>query len=257
MDTNANTFFLGHFIVSANEPYTILETKAQGRILGYEALNLCGQGVHTLCGPWTDSLLLFSIISEALVMKSNSVRLVLKDRLGRKQWCTVKCLPALGFKGQLEGCSVIIEGENQDHCFKKSNHFQNVVAASNNTCSGYYYVGLCETGKLETCTQECEGVHNSKHFDEQDNSRSIAISRLISSPEKSLRIVPRQKRTTLTSESHALGPGHRRQVVLNLDIVKSLQLFPLVRAAAAVGLSPTAFKRACLQLGIARWAGPQ
>ena len=152
---------------------------------------------------------------------------------------------------------MIIEGENQVHCFPKSNHLQSVVAASNKTCSGYYYVGLCETGKLETSTQEREGVHNSKHSGEQDNSRSIAISRLISSPDKSLRIVPRQKRTTLASESHAVGPGHRRQVLLNLDIVKSLQLFPLVRAAAAVGLSPTAFKRACLQLGIARWAGPQ
>ena len=42
-------------------------------------------------------------------------------------------------------------------------------------------------------------------------------------------------------------------VAVTRELVATLSALPLQRAAAAAGVSPTAFKGACRTLGIARW----
>jgi hypothetical protein len=42
-------------------------------------------------------------------------------------------------------------------------------------------------------------------------------------------------------------------VVVTLELLESLKGQPLPRAAAALGVSVTALKKACRRLGLARW----
>jgi hypothetical protein len=57
-------------------------------------------------------------------------------------------------------------------------------------------------------------------------------------------IFPRRK-----GKSNSKGP-----IILTLDLMKRLEIFPLTEAARQVGVSATAFKHACRKLGIVRWA---
>lgn len=79
-------------LISSVEPH--LFVKVSGPLFGYNCDELQGQSILILCGPWTDSLLLFCAISEACVMKPKIVKLFLRDKAGTKRLCKVSCSPA-------------------------------------------------------------------------------------------------------------------------------------------------------------------
>lgn len=70
------------------------------------------------------------------------------------------------------------------------------------------------------------------------------------SPQKRLTILPRRKAFAYPSHEQE-SPA--RGVTLTPELVTSLRGMPLAQAAQAVGLSATAFKRACRRLGVRRW----
>ena len=63
-------------------------------------------------------------------------------------------------------------------------------------------------------------------------------------------IFPRRKTRTIGSQGDTLAPP----VVVTSELVATLAHLPLQQAAAAAGVSATAFKKACRKLGISRWA---
>ena len=67
-------------------------------------------------------------------------------------------------------------------------------------------------------------------------------------------IYPRRKPHSKKSALHIDGPrAPPVPVVLTRELVFALADLPLLRAAAAAGISATSFKRACRRLGVRRW----
>ena len=66
-------------------------------------------------------------------------------------------------------------------------------------------------------------------------------------------VFPRRKPRTESSRE-SIGDALAPPVVVTPELVAALAELPLRQAAAAAGLSPTAFKKACRKLGVRRWA---
>ena len=217
--------------VSLNEPFNILGTS--DLLLGYRRCEIYGRSILTLCGPWTDSLLLLSAISEALVLKPKIVRICLRNRDGGQEFCKVTCAPALGRFDRLEGCVLLFEREGNDLSISKISISSNRVssASEKKTWPNVTTTGLCKDSSPSSSSRV-------------DSCFSISIPQLLT-PEKSLSIVPRQKRGTF--------PPSRLPVHLALDNIRTIQHLPLNDAADALGISVSAFRKACRELGVGRW----
>ena len=70
------------------------------------------------------------------------------------------------------------------------------------------------------------------------------------SPKSKFFISPRRARSALSSADRRTPPS---QVVISLELLDSLRGLSLPLAASTVGVSATAFKRACRRLGVCRW----
>jgi hypothetical protein len=65
-------------------------------------------------------------------------------------------------------------------------------------------------------------------------------------------IFPRRKPQSLDASN--TSPQPVAPVVVTLGLLDSIRDLPLIQAAAKLGVSPTAFKKACRRLGVSRWA---
>ena len=70
------------------------------------------------------------------------------------------------------------------------------------------------------------------------------------SPKSKFFISPRRARSALSSADRRTPPS---QVVISLELLDSLRGLSLPLAASTVGVSATAFKKACRRLGVTRW----
>ena len=203
---------------------------------------IVGRSILVLCGPWTDSLLFFSAISEASVFKSKSIEIFIRDRTGRKQLCKVICSPSLDISNQLEGCLLIFE--IQDEICAPIPRTSVITTSANEQQPD----GFTETQTTDSpyTLRLFRRYSKARKGPKTDSCNTIAISRLVlASPAESISVRPRQKPGRFD--------GRRPPVRISLDTVRALEHLPLVEAARAVGLSVTALSRACRLLGVDRW----
>ena len=92
-------------IVSFHEPYCIYATEMQsGAFLGRTENELHGLSVLDLCGPFTDTELLISAISDAAVWKCNSIIIMFNDTHANQFECFLSSAPYVDDIGHLNGC---------------------------------------------------------------------------------------------------------------------------------------------------------
>ena len=227
-------------VVNVDEPFRIIT--ASETLLGHMCNAIVGRSILVLCGPWTDSLLFFSAISEASVFKSKSIEIFIRDRTGRKQLCKVICSPSLDISNQLEGCLLIFE--IQDEICAPIPRTSVITTSANEQQPD----GFTETQTTDSpyTLHLFRRYSKARKGPKTDSCNTIAISRLVlASPAESISVRPRQKPGRFD--------GRRPPVRISLDTVRALEHLPLVEAARAVGLSVTALSRACRLLGVDRW----
>ena len=168
-------------IVSAHEPHCIIWTANEGQILGYSMAELRGRSVLMLCGPCTDSLLFFTAISQASVLKTSRIPLRLRDKDGRHRCCLVTCSPAVDCAGQLGGSLLSVETT-------ELNEENNLQSTMNNSSSPQLArkQGRKQAKGIQCFDKSSQVVKARGDNRSRDSCRSIAISELISAHEISI-----------------------------------------------------------------------
>ena len=108
----------------------------------------------------------------------------------------------------------------------------------------------------------CHNLQNHQLIPTNDNARipdpqipdpqmwNLFRDSTFSSPKSKPVILPSQARSAFSSADRRTPPS---PVVISLELLDSLHGMSLPLAASTVGVSPTAFKRACRRLGVPRW----
>jgi hypothetical protein len=190
-------------LVSDREPFCVIEMSDD--LFGYRSQELTGQSIRQLCGPWTDSLLLFCAISEACVMRSKSVELFLRDKAGSKRLCKVVCSPAYSQAGQFEGCMLFFANMDDSGHMSTRRHAVTPEAVRNTSSSPPRTHAFQMLTDLATFKETLQYQGKMKELVPNlvfDSSSAISISRLLAGPEKSISIRPRRKRSALTAGNH-------------------------------------------------------
>ena len=189
-------------VVMGEEPFCVVQMSET--IFGYSSDELYGQSILALCGPWTDSLLLFCAISEACVMKSKSVEVFLRDKVGRKRFCKVSCSPAEGRSGYPASCILlfeVIEQRGQDMVVHTATADEANRPSTSLSWSQRQYSPLHSIKDSAIFKEMLQYQGRMKMLVPNlvfDSSSTISIPRLLAGPERAASIRPRRKRTMST-----------------------------------------------------------
>jgi hypothetical protein len=218
-------------LVSNTEPFTIYATEASSNtFLGFRDADLHGQSVSCLCGPWTDRRLLASLISEVQLDRSVQARLIMCDKSLTPRDLVVTSAPLYDDSKNLFGAILSFEGDDFDGkrldavMDGRSAPLIHSEAKENTSDGKGYYQSIYTCAPIRI---EDQGITSEK-------SRKDSV----------VTINARRK----------LGVCLPIPVAVSLETIAELQHLPAHLAAARIGISLAALKRACRKLGVRRWA---
>ncbi len=214
--------------MSCTEPFTIYATEASANeFLGFRDVDLHGQSVSCLCGPLTDRRLLAALISEAQLDRSVQAILRLCDKSLIPRKFMVTSAPFYDDSRKMLGAILSFE----------------------------------EDGKLIEAVMDEEPttlVHSEAKESKSDGKgyyQSKGTCAPIRVENQEITPVPSCQGGVVTINARRkLGVCLPIPVAVSLDTVAKLQHLPAHLAAARIGISLAALKRACRKLGVRRWA---
>ena len=114
---------------------------------------------------------------------------------------------------------------------------------------------VLNSSKRHSCS--CHNLQNHQLIPTNDNARipdpqmwNLLRDSAFGSPNSKPVIFPRRARSAISSADRRTPPS---QVVIGLELLDSLRGLSLPLAASTVGVSATAFKKACRHLDVTRW----
>ena len=232
-------------IVSTDAPHYIYATEMHmDGFLGRTEIELHGQSISILCGPFTDTEVLFSAISNAATLKTTSNIIMFNDIYANQFEFLVTCSPFLDDYGLLKGCMLAFEIAPQVSYFGHQAEEPLSASAGIPHANPAGEIGFFKTaGTTAPSTEPSspDGSYCSPYASESDRPGPGARGQ-----PSGVRVFPRRKRG-LDPESPIAA------VTVSLEAIRALQDLPVTDAAGRLGISATAFKKACRKLGIERW----
>ena len=241
-------------IVSFHEPYCIYATEMQsGAFLGRTENELHGLSVLDLCGPFTDTELLISAISDAAVWKCNSIIIMFNDTHANQFECFLSSAPYVDDIGHLNGCLLSFSYVPLPQPTPIRSGI-GVVAQPMTLGAGAPHPSMATDGIgfFKTAGAGASASASASEPNSPDSHSSPYASEsdppdLAAAAGGGVRVFPRRKRGHCSATPQPA-------VTVSLDAVRALQDLPAHEAAARLGISTTALKRACRKLGVERWA---
>ncbi len=220
--------------MSCAEPFTIYGTETTANeFLGFRGWELQGQSLSCLCGPWTDWRLLVSLISNCALDRIHAM-MRMCDRSQTPRDFKVTSSPLFDFSQNLFVAIL---------SFEEGKQIESVL--KNSTAEGFTQKVLQKEKGIE-----CHGYFDSK------KSCSLSVDESRSSVTGSGNTLEQncQDNVVTINARRKLGAFRPIPVAVTLELVAKLQHLPAHLAAARIGISPAALKRACRKLGVPRWA---
>ena len=272
------------FIISFTKHQIVATDANRAYFFGFPASEVHGADIGLFCGPGTDFASLKSCI-ESAKQEDTTIETLLYCKDGSH--CTVKiaCSPYITKNKCLAACLMCIELGSELTCCKlldysktckgTMNYFHQHRTVCSSTpskfCSDPSKDHVKATGDDKGAVEEISKSPTRHHLDSLLPSSLFSKSApdlctLVTAPSQRSAVDRPQStdRCPTDVRCHFVSPRRKtsdgiftsspQPIVVTLDTLQALRGLSVGLAAEKLGISPTAFKRACRALGMRRWA---